>query len=240
VTVRLPHDLDAMAGAEAYNAWVVDRGARWIHGRVLDVGAGIGTHTSRLLPLADEVVALEPEAELAALLRQEHPSLTIVEGDATAVEGPFDAIVCFNVLEHIAADEGTLLRFRQLLAPDGTLLLLVPAHPVLLGSLDRAFGHERRYTKAELGRNSGGPGSRRSSCATSIRPAQSAGSCRRASSGASTCRGSGSPSTTGSCRCCAPPTRCQRPSGSRSGPSRRRRARQARAPGTRRSNRTAS
>jgi SAM-dependent methyltransferase len=139
-----------MAGAEAYNAWVVDRGARWIHGRVLDVGAGIGTHTSRLLPLADEVVALEPEAELASLLRQEHPTLTIVEGDATSVEGPFDAIVCFNVLEHIAADEQTLRRFRELLAPDGTLLLLVPAHPALLGSLDRAFGHERRYTKAEL------------------------------------------------------------------------------------------
>jgi SAM-dependent methyltransferase len=150
VTALLPHDLDAMAGAEAYNAWVVDRGARWIHGRVLDVGAGIGTHTSRLLPLADEVVALEPEAELATLLRAEHPSLTIVEGDAADVEGTFDAIVCFNVLEHIAADEATLVRFRELLAPGGKLLLLVPAHPLLLGSLDRAFGHERRYTKAEL------------------------------------------------------------------------------------------
>jgi SAM-dependent methyltransferase len=139
-----------MAGAEAYNAWIVDRGKRWIRGRVLDVGAGIGTHTSRLLPLADEVVALEPESELAALLRQQHPGLTIVEGDATSVEGPFDAIVCFNVLEHIAEDEATLGRFRELLAPDGTLLLLVPAHPVLVGSLDRAFGHQRRYTKAGL------------------------------------------------------------------------------------------
>ena len=146
----LPHDLDAMAGAEAYNAWVVDRGERWIHGRVLDVGAGIGTHTSRLLPLADQVVALEPEPELASLLRQEHPELTIVEGDATSVEGPFDAIVCFNVLEHIGEDEGTLGRFRELLAPEGTLLLLVPAHPVLSGSLDRAFGHQRRYTKSAL------------------------------------------------------------------------------------------
>jgi SAM-dependent methyltransferase len=104
----------------------------------------------RLRGLADEVVALEPEPELAALLRQEVPGLTVVEGDAHAVEGEFDAIVCFNVLEHIVDDDGTLARFRDLLAPDGTLLLLVPAHPALAGSLDRAFGHQRRYTKAGL------------------------------------------------------------------------------------------
>ena len=139
-----------MAGAEAYNAWVVDRGAPWIRGRVLDVGAGIGTHTVRLLPLAESVVAVEPERELAEVLRQELPGLTIVEGDSSAVEGPFDAIVCFNVLEHIADDEGSLERFHELLAPDGALLLLVPAHPALFGSLDRAFGHQRRYTKAGL------------------------------------------------------------------------------------------
>jgi SAM-dependent methyltransferase len=150
VSQPLAHDLDAMAGAEAYNTWIVDRARPWIRGRVLDAGAGIGTHTKRLRGLADEVVALEPEPELAALLRQQADGLTIVEGDAHAVEGPFDAIVCFNVLEHIADDEGALQRFRELLAPGGRLLLLVPAHPTLFGSLDRAFGHQRRYSKPEL------------------------------------------------------------------------------------------
>ena len=32
----------------------------------------------------------------------------------------------------------------------GTLGLLVPAHPRLFGNLDRRFGHERRYTRAHL------------------------------------------------------------------------------------------
>ena len=150
VQEQLVHDLDAMAEADNYNAWMIDRAAPWLHGRVLDVGAGIGTHTVRLREFADELVALEPEAELASMLREFVPDVTVVEGDADAVDGPFDTIVCFNVLEHIADDEGALRRFSELLAPDGALLLLVPAHPALFGKLDDSFGHERRYTKTEL------------------------------------------------------------------------------------------
>jgi SAM-dependent methyltransferase len=150
VTEPLAHDLDAMAGADAYNDWLIRRARPWLHGRVLDVGAGIGTHTIRLRELAAEVVALEPDAELAAILRGRADGVEVVEADAEAVDGPFDAIVCFNVLEHIADDVGTLRRFAALLAPAGALLLLVPAHPALYGSLDRTFGHERRYGAREL------------------------------------------------------------------------------------------
>ena len=146
----LAHDLQAMAGATAYNAWLIDRARPWVHGRVLDVGAGIGTHTAQLRPLADEVVALEPDEQFAQMLRERVDGVTIVEGDAGAVEGPFDAIVCFNVLEHIEDDVGTLRRLADLLAPAGTLLLLVPAHQLLFGPIDTAFGHYRRYGKTEL------------------------------------------------------------------------------------------
>ena len=146
----LAHDLHAMAGADAYNDWLIDRARPWLHGRVLDVGAGIGTHTRQLLELTDDVVALEPVEELADLLRENVDGAEVVVGDASAVDGPFDAIVCFNVLEHIPDDEGTLRRFRELLAADAALLLLVPAHPFLYGKIDRAFGHERRYGKREL------------------------------------------------------------------------------------------
>ena len=146
----LAHDLQAMAGARAYNQWLIDRARPWVRGRVLDFGAGIGTHTERLLPLADDVVALEPDHQFAQMLRERVDSVRVVEGDATAVEGRFDAIACFNVLEHIEDDVGTLARLRELLAPDGTLLLLVPAHQVLFGPIDSAFGHYRRYDKREL------------------------------------------------------------------------------------------
>ena len=49
----LAHDLQAMARAQAYNDWLIDRARPWLRGRVLDVGAGIGTHTTQLRGLAD-------------------------------------------------------------------------------------------------------------------------------------------------------------------------------------------
>jgi SAM-dependent methyltransferase len=150
VAHALAHDLDTMAGADAYNAWLIDRARPWLHGRVLDVGAGIGTHTKQLQGLASEVVAAEPDPEFAEMLRRNVEGVEIVVGGAEAVEGSFDAIICFNVLEHIADDGGTLRRIRELLAPGGALLLLVPAHRALYGKIDDAFGHHRRYGKPEL------------------------------------------------------------------------------------------
>jgi SAM-dependent methyltransferase len=147
----LPHDLDRMAAARAYNEWIISRARPWLRGRVLDVGAGVGTHTSALAASAESVVALEPDPQLAQLLRENAATVAeVVVGDITAVEGPFDVVAAFNVLEHIPDDRAELRRIRDLLAPDGRVLLLVPAHGFLFGSLDRTFGHERRYTTRTL------------------------------------------------------------------------------------------
>jgi SAM-dependent methyltransferase len=81
----------------------------------------------------------------------------VVEAEAEVVDpsslpGPFDSIVCLNVLEHIRDDTAALRRFHDLLAPGGRLLLLVPAHQVLYGRADQELGHERRYSKRLLQR----------------------------------------------------------------------------------------
>ncbi|MFB6105787.1 MAG: 16S ribosomal RNA methyltransferase A [Halobacteriaceae archaeon] len=67
---------------------------------VLEVGAGTGALTDRLLAAADRVTAVERDPSLAAFLREEFAEdvadgrLTVVEGDATAVDLPaFDASV---------------------------------------------------------------------------------------------------------------------------------------------------
>jgi len=53
-------------------------------------------------------------------------------------------------MEHVERDADFLRAARRTLTGDGSLLLLVPAVPAIYGSLDRAFDHFRRYTRAGL------------------------------------------------------------------------------------------
>jgi SAM-dependent methyltransferase len=153
-SVAVRETLDTMDEAQRYNAWLYERARPYLGERVLDAGAGSGAFTERLLSDGRAVVALEPEPELARVLRERYADdarLTILEQDVAELDGgAYDSIVCFNVLEHIADDAGTLVRFRGALTDDGALLLLVPAHPTLYGATDRALGHERRYGRARL------------------------------------------------------------------------------------------
>ncbi|MFB3894399.1 MAG: methyltransferase domain-containing protein [Phycisphaerae bacterium] len=64
----------------------------------------------------------------------------------------FDSVVCLNVLEHISDDTAALAAMRDMLAPGGKAIVLVPALPAIYGELDRAMGHVRRYTLASLRR----------------------------------------------------------------------------------------
>jgi SAM-dependent methyltransferase len=139
--------------AENYNDWLLARARPYVHGRVLDFGAGIGTFSVALAPLAQELVVVEPDAAFAAALRERLagvPHARVVATDALE-PGSVDAIVCFNVLEHIPDDVAVMRRFAELLRPGGHALVLVPGHQALYGGIDRAVSHQRRYSKRQLG-----------------------------------------------------------------------------------------
>ena len=158
--------LQRMAAADAYNAWLLDRSGPLLERRVLDAGAGIGTFTGMLADRCDSVVALEPDTDAAAVLRRrfaDRDNVEVVEADVTALDpgaapGPFDAVVCFNVLEHVADEQGAVAALRDRLRRGGRLLLLVPAHEALRGSIDATVGHLRRYEKRRLRRLLGDAG----------------------------------------------------------------------------------
>jgi SAM-dependent methyltransferase len=129
-------------------------------GRVLEVGAGIGTFSERLLVSgARELLLIEPEAACVGELRRRFANDPRVEVAAESLpdvpslagrEGSFDLVVSQNVFEHIADDRAAVAAVAQALRPGGRLMTLVPAHPRLYGSLDRAYGHHRRYTRERL------------------------------------------------------------------------------------------
>jgi SAM-dependent methyltransferase len=151
------HNRDTVAN---YFAWQAELFKDYARGAIIDHGSGTGGLANALMHAGygTSVVAVEPDKQLAAVLRQRFadvPGARVSEGtldDYLAQHGPesVDTVVSSNVIEHIGDDVACLRTMFQLLKPGGAVGLYVPARPELFGSLDRAVGHHRRYTKAEL------------------------------------------------------------------------------------------
>jgi glycosyltransferase involved in cell wall biosynthesis len=147
-----------MARAERYNRWLAGRLSPYLGRRVLEIGAGIGSFTRHLLG-RDLVLATDVNPRYRRILAntfERHTGVQVRPLDladfdpATLVADRLDTVVCLNVLEHVADDRRALRRLHDVLAPGGRLLLLVPAHRRLHGSIDRAIGHVRRYERVDL------------------------------------------------------------------------------------------
>lgn len=144
--------LASLEGAVNYASWLAALIEPHARGRILEVGAGSGTITERLIPFG-AVTALEPSSALAASLRARLAGqVTVVEGtlEQLAVVEQFDTAVMVNVLEHIPDDAAALRRLCGHLSDDGRLVIWVPAFEGLYGRFDRMIGHHRRYRRAEL------------------------------------------------------------------------------------------
>jgi SAM-dependent methyltransferase len=134
-----------------------DRLRRWVGRRVLEIGSGIG-NLSAFLVDSERLVLTDTREEYLARLRARFAGRSQIEvmrlylpNEHAALAGErFDTIICLNVLEHVGDHVGSLVAIRNLLSPGGRLVLLVPALPALYGTIDRALGHHRRYTRAGL------------------------------------------------------------------------------------------
>lgn len=119
--------------------------------RVLDIGGACSILSQELKQFGD-VVMVEPDAPTAAFAREQF-GLDVRVGrlpHELGVEGPFDLITLFDVIEHVEDDLAALETARRLLRPGGKLVVTVPALMMLWGDHDVANHHFRRYEKAEL------------------------------------------------------------------------------------------
>jgi len=151
-------DLQIMAPAVRYPRWIYTQFRGVLGRRVLECGAGIGNFT-RFLTDREVVLAVDsygPCVEQLKVRFADQPNivplqLDISSPDLLALESyHLDTIVCVNVLEHVADDQGTLTRLHEILQPGGYLAVLVPAFQFLYGSIDEVIGHYRRYNTREL------------------------------------------------------------------------------------------
>jgi glycosyltransferase involved in cell wall biosynthesis len=150
--------LQRMKKLHRYNQWIFSKFRPYVGRRVLEIGSGIGNITKFLLD-RDLIIATDVEPKYLALLKNtfgkykkfmiEHLDLSGAEMEGYRTYHT-DSVICFNVLEHIEQDEKSVKEIFNLLEPGGRLLLLVPSHPWLYGTLDQHLGHHRRYGKKEL------------------------------------------------------------------------------------------
>ena len=151
-------DLEALADLPRYTGWILEQFQDVLHGRVIEVGAGIGNVALRYLDRVESALLVEPAANLCEKLRVRvagRPNVAVVEAllhdvPVALTVQPFDAAIMVNVLEHIPDDAAVLARLFALLKPGAALCIFVPAVPQLFGSLDEIVDHVRRYTRDEL------------------------------------------------------------------------------------------
>lgn len=153
-------ELELFAAATNWKAYLKRQITPHLGARVLEVGAGMGGTTRALFdPCVQSWLALEPDPALAACYdqaRQEGnlPACCDVRvGTIQDLAGRdrFDCVVYIDVLEHIEHDQDELAQAAQLLAPQGKLIVLAPAHKFLFSPFDQAVGHFRRYNRSSLG-----------------------------------------------------------------------------------------
>ncbi|MBL8765834.1 MAG: class I SAM-dependent methyltransferase [Planctomycetes bacterium] len=127
----------------------------WLRGktvrRVLDLGPGFGVNAPVLTPRG-RWIPLDVATPSLNGCRASGPALPVC-ADATRPpfrSGSLDLICALDVLEHLDDDEAALRAWRDAIAPDGTLLLSVPAFQVLWGRQDVLSEHRRRYRAPQL------------------------------------------------------------------------------------------
>jgi SAM-dependent methyltransferase len=100
-------------------AWILPESV----GTVVDLGAGTGALSRLLVPHADHVVAVEPDSRMRAVLAEQVPGVTAVDGQGEAVpleDGSADAVLAsssWHWMDPVAA----LGEIHRVLIPGGVL-----------------------------------------------------------------------------------------------------------------------
>jgi SAM-dependent methyltransferase len=121
--------------------------------RVLDLGCGDGRLAARLVEAGALVSGLDPSRAALARAREAHPDLELAlpeeRGTFPFPDARFDAVVCMNVLQHVADTQLLLSEARRVLAPGGLFAAAVPWHGTLKNLMIALRSFERHHDPLE-------------------------------------------------------------------------------------------
>ncbi len=151
--------LNNLTGTPQYLSWLTRILRPHLGDTVLEIGAGLGNITGRMIAKRLRYVAGEKDLLYLHALRNRFlrtPNVDVrkldpqVASDFEDVGGPFDTVLCVNVLEYVDHPETVLASAKGMLKADGSLIVLVPQGKRLFGSIDRTLGHRQRFDRAGL------------------------------------------------------------------------------------------
>ncbi len=151
--------LNNLTGTPQYLNWLAKLLRKHVGDSILEIGAGIGHLSARLMGRRLRYVATERDPLYLHALSNRFLRTPNVEvrrldpaepADYSEMQGAFDTALSVNVLEYLDDPASTLRSLYGVLQPGGTLLALVPQGRWLFGSVDRTLGHQRRFSRREL------------------------------------------------------------------------------------------
>jgi hypothetical protein len=156
-------DLVSMDNAKNYHNWILKNISPYLGQRVLEVGAGCGDITKKILAQNKgsdfKIMSLEPSKEMYPKLEKikieiNDDRLIIFNSYSTDLvdkikEFAPTSVLYNNVLEHIEDDVAEINLSFELLCDGGYLIKYSPALNWLMTNFDRSIGHFRRYYKSE-------------------------------------------------------------------------------------------
>jgi SAM-dependent methyltransferase len=123
---------------------------------VVEIGAGAGMLLQELAARGFSCTAIEASADarrlISTLAARAGRTIDVRTSGANDWSERFPLVMAFEVLEHIEDDAAALQQWASWVAPGGTLLLSVPAHPRQWNAADVWAGHFRRYRRNDLER----------------------------------------------------------------------------------------
>ncbi|MEP6961290.1 MAG: glycosyltransferase [Acidobacteriota bacterium] len=151
--------LNNLTGTPQYLNWITRLIRPHLGATILEVGAGFGNLTGRLMGKKLQYIAGEKDALYLHALRNRFlrtPSVIVTELDPENAEsfrgwsGQSESVLCANILESVAEPQAVLYSLASTLKPGGNIVVLVPQGPGLFGSLDVGLGHRRRFSAEQL------------------------------------------------------------------------------------------
>ena len=121
---------------------------KFLKDNILEVGAGCGSFTKGYMKNFKSITLSDMDDNSYNLLKKNfmnEKKINVIKSHIKDIEGKFNTLLYFNVLEHVKEDILEIRYALERLNVGGYLVILVPAHQKIYSKLDKIVGHYKRY-----------------------------------------------------------------------------------------------